>query len=163
MFRVVEKLRLEGSGVQYYEQDGSIDTIGPYREGGASFLVNDLNIEFNEQNEAVSVWGYCPRIGWIASRVLPPPSIVGDLISTEDLVPGVSRRITPLESFWPVLFDEQSSWLRAGDASVALDCAVQFRRDCIVGVSQGRIVGLWLRLQPIKAESKGTEEINPIP
>ena len=57
----------------YLPSELSFDTINRKIAGVASVLVNDINIEFSENREAVAVWGLCPLSSWNRGSV-PEPS-----------------------------------------------------------------------------------------
>lgn len=63
----------------YLPDDLSFDTIKRKTSGVSSVLVNDINIEFSEDNEAVAIWGLCPHSSWRKGSVPKPISQPGRL------------------------------------------------------------------------------------
>lgn len=134
---------LEGKLI-YLPNDLSLDTINRQTQGATSILVNDINIELSEEGEVVAVWGLCPHSSWRKGSVPKPNSQSGRLRLDEDIIPGVSIRVTSLGEYWPVTFDSSSGWLHVGQETLANDQAIEFVEGCIIILREGQIVGLWL-------------------
>ena len=128
----------------YLPSELSFDTINRKIAGVASVLVNDINIEFSENREAVAVWGLCPLSSWNRGSVPEPASRSGRIRVEEELTPGIAIRATPPGTYWPVTFDEASGWLYVGQEMLSGDQAIEFLEGCVVGLRHGKIVGLFL-------------------
>lgn len=146
MFSLIKIDVLGRKRITYSICDNFLDSPNSSAPAFASFLVNDLNIEFDDAGGATSIWGYFPRAAWKDGVFIVPSNFPGRLVTSESLAQGVSRRITPAESFWPILFDSRTGWIQvAPNESIPVDCAVQFVSGCVVGLSGGKISGLWLK------------------
>jgi hypothetical protein len=130
----------------YVSQDLSFDTKNRKDSIGASILINDINIEFSDKNEAVSVWGLCPQSSWKEANIKKPFKKVGKIKSFEKLTPGISIRQNPSDQYWPVLFDQRSGWLYLGEKITNnLTENIEFIEGCVVGLQDGKIMCLWLK------------------
>jgi hypothetical protein len=144
MLTFIPNDRLSGGKLIYLSSDFSFDTINRQTSGVTSLLVNDINIEFSEDYEAVAIWGLCPRSSWRKGSVPKPVSQSGRLRFEGELTPGVSIRVTRSGENWPVTFDPSSEWLHIGQETLAYDQAIEFIEGCIVILREGEIIGLWL-------------------
>jgi hypothetical protein len=144
MLTFIPNDRLSEGKLVYRPNDLSFDTINRQTSGVASVLVNDINIEFSEDCEAVAIWGLCPHSSWRKGSVSKPVSRSGQLRFEGGLTPGVSIRVTRPGEYWPVTFDPSSGWLHIGQETLTDDQAIEFVEGCIVILREGKIIGLWL-------------------
>jgi hypothetical protein len=135
-----EKIR----GTPYYDSDFySLDfrPADASASGGASLLVDDVQIEIDVDGRALWIWGLCPHLAWVPrSDVVPPPAKEGVLqaLLDQEVTPGVSRRIAEA---WPVTASTRNRWLCIGNLGLAdTDArdAVEFATDTVAVLSDRR-------------------------
>jgi hypothetical protein len=128
----------------YRSKDQAFDVEPKLPGGGASLLVNDVQLELDEDGRVLYVWGLCSQALWDEQAVEPPQARTATLFAErpEDLSPGMSVRLN--KEPWPVAADRRSGWIRIGESS-ATDEAVEFAPGMIAALLDGHLVGLWLR------------------
>ena len=127
----------------YRRSEYSFDVEPQPEQGGASLLINDVQLEINEDGHLIYVWGLCPHESWVPARLDPPPSKAGRLQYVNGtVIPGVSKRLNAGER-WPVSFDPSSGWLCIGSTSVQAE-AVAFAPGAVAVLIEAEIAALWL-------------------
>jgi hypothetical protein len=102
----------------YRPRDFSFD-VEPRLPGFTSVVVNDLSLEVDENGKVMKVWGYCPHVEWIRSRVLPGSADRLEVFAIGDqpFLRGVSQGVN--SECWPVFVDQQSGWVCLDSGRVA--------------------------------------------
>ena len=127
----------------YRRSEYSLDVEPHPMVGGASLLINDVQIEIDEDGHLIFVYGLCPHQSWAPATLHPPSAKVGCLQYTNGAVtPGVSRRLNAGER-WAVAFDPSSGWLCIGSTSVQGE-AVAFAPGAIAMLIEAEVAALWL-------------------
>lgn len=128
----------------YRPADHAFDVEPKPHGGGASLLVNDVQMEVDEDGRVLYVWGLCPQTSWNEQAIEPPQARKAMLIAElpDDFAPGMSMRLT--KQPWPVAVDRKSRWIHIG-AGLESDIAVEFAPGMIAALLRGELVGLWLR------------------
>jgi hypothetical protein len=122
-FRTGDYPRTSTDATLVYRPDDFAFDIEPPQDGFTSVVVNDLSLEVDPSGKLIKVWGYCPHVSWIKSKVAPPTAAALELfaISDEPFLPGVSQRVNTDER-WPVMVDQQSGWVCLDSGRSATTC-----------------------------------------
>jgi hypothetical protein len=127
----------------YRRSEYSFDVEPRPEQGGASLLINDVQLEINEDGHLIYVWGLCPHESWAPATLDPPSSKAGRLQYVNGtVIPGVSKRLNAGER-WPVSFDPSSGWLCIGSTFVQAE-AVAFAPGAIAVLIEDEVAALWL-------------------
>lgn len=96
----------------YHPAEFSFDTVPSWREGYASLLVNDLNLEMNDSRQLIAVWGLCPHLGWHEASLSPPEAAWGEVhVTGVTLQTGISKRLSAADARLPVKVDMEKGWI----------------------------------------------------
>ncbi|MGH2750227.1 MAG: hypothetical protein ACRDK3_05050 [Actinomycetota bacterium] len=116
-------------------------------KGTTSLLVGSLQIEVGvETGRFLYVWGYHPMETWKEAEVLIPQAQPGQISTASlDLKPGVSEALVEVGE-WSTVLDPATGWVQLGsDQPLEPESAIEFAQDVVAGVSEDRLLGLWLR------------------
>lgn len=132
------------SQVFYRKNEYSFDTE-PRVNADLDLMVGDLFLSVDSETMSVkSVSGYNHFNGWEKKKLHKPSFFLGDLILTESIEPGVSKRIEGSQ-FWPTSFDEESGLICIGDDTFSTsDVAVEFLSNAIAVLHNGALKALWV-------------------
>lgn len=128
----------------YRLEEHSFDVEPSPSDGYTSFQINTVNVEVNRRGKIVSVWGYCPQVKWIKSKLMTPTAGQGDLYCHDSqlLKHGVSIKLS--EDNWPVMVDRQTGWVCMSKERTANEY-VEILPSIIIGLDSAKhIVELWL-------------------
>ena len=129
----------------YRRSEFSLETEPQPSGGGASLLINDVQLEINEDGHLLEVWGYCPEQSW-RTAVLKTPEATGAQLrwTGNSIAAGTSLRLND-SGRWDVLFDPIRLNLRIG-STIDGDQFVAFAPGAIAELSCGNLVRMWLKL-----------------
>ena len=129
----------------YRSQDFAFDVEPKPERGGASVLVNDVQLEVDEEGEVLYAWGLCPHTTWSETYDSPPTTRRGTLLAElpDDFVLGTSIRIN--RDRWPVAANPETGWVRIGESGAVEDC-IEFADGMVACLAGGRLVRLWIHL-----------------
>jgi len=145
--RVSEKYAYEGKLIYHHGEESFC--YEPFLGTGFSLMLGcsylELDISVNTM-EIINVSGLCPKRLWISRTLLLPLNIVPGSVkfySEEELVSGTGKY---LSEYMPIYFDESSNWCCiSNDPDAIPDQNIEFLKDCIISLSEGEFIALWLR------------------
>jgi hypothetical protein len=135
------------NGTLFYKERGNCFYFEPQPRGGASILVNDVNLEIDEEGNVLYVWGLAAKIAWDDTDKSPPGFIQSGIGCILDKVmPGISIRRNKIGS-WPMFFNKSINWFFIGeDINYKGFEYIEFAQNCVAILSDsGELKGLWLR------------------
>jgi hypothetical protein len=150
MFSVAPANHFGTTKVLVYRSDEySFDVEPPSRNGSASVLVNDINLELDETGRVVSLWGLCPHTRWRPKKLVTPASIQGQAqFNGSDMPLRVGESVRLNKDAWPVFVDTNSGWVSL-DGGRTASRFIESLAHVLLGLdSNGDIVSLWLK--PLK-------------
>ncbi|MCG8423628.1 MAG: hypothetical protein MJE77_37495 [Proteobacteria bacterium] len=129
----------------YRSQDFAFDVEPKPESGGASVLVNDVQLEVDEDGVVLYAWGLCPHTTWSETCDALPTTRRGMLRAElpDDFTPGTSIRVN--RERWPVAANPETGWVRIGESSAVDDC-IEFADGMVACLAAGRLVSLWIHL-----------------
>jgi hypothetical protein len=157
------KMALPNRELIYRSDEYSFDLEPARMASYSSFLINTINLGVNQEGKIVSVWGYCPDVKWIKTKLSQPLAEQGEVYCSDpkSLKLGVSFSLN--KENWPIMFDEQSGWICLSKNRSA-SRFIEILPHIIVGIDNTqRIVELWLRPQPDPLARKNTTGKEPGP
>ncbi|MDP1978692.1 hypothetical protein [Undibacterium sp.] len=144
---VIEDARGSKKFILFYrDSDYSFDIEPGIKGGGASIMVNDLQLEMTDQGEIIYVWGLCPMGHYKKIEVFPKhlqnKAIFAVLESTPQL--GVSYRLNPRER-WPTFINLNEGWICIGNPELSGRLLIEFAPKCVASMKGEEIVAIWLK------------------
>ena len=136
---------VQDSSLVYRPHEYSFDTVSSQRGGVTSVLLNDLNLEMDNSNRVIAIWGMCPHTRWVERALVPPMAQSGSLIvsSEEPFLPGVSVRMNGEKRF-PVYVDRKVGWIQV-KGTLRPSVAVMLLPGVIFEMTEcGQFCSLWL-------------------
>jgi len=109
---------------------------------GCSYLGLDISIN---TNRIINITGYCSKHTWIPKALVLPDDIVVGAVrfnSDEELLRGLGEYL--FEEI-PIYYDKTTNWCCiTKNLDVKSDENIEFARNCILSLSKGKFVALWL-------------------
>jgi hypothetical protein len=138
--------RIPNNVLVYRPEEFSFAVEPPANCSGRSILVNDLNLELDDDDRVIAVWGMCPHTRWTNMSLTPPPANFGEVFASLDapLPRGVSTRLNS-QRRWPVFADPFSGWVRITGEEPAATAAKVAAGMILEFDSEGNLNSLWLR------------------
>lgn len=130
--------------LEYIISDFSFITQNTTSEFFSSLLINNINIAFDADGVAFSIFGTSPFSRWQSGDFLVPQANSGSLIFRGKFTPGISYRVNPIDKYWKVIFNKKNGWLEIKDFYINCEF-VKIFDGAIIGINCGNITGLWLR------------------
>ncbi len=143
-FSIEDAVIIPSITLVYRPMDHAFDVEPKPLGGGASLLVNDLQLELDEDGRVLYAWGLCPQTSWTEEAGEPPRARRAVLVAQlpADFSPGMSMRLNT--HLWPVTVDRRSGWVRVGGTHES-DDAVEFALGMVATFLDRQLVGVWLR------------------
>ena len=144
LFEILPSSEEKNQYLEYIRSDFSFATLNSGNKFFSSILINDINIAFDANDVAFSIFGISPFSKWESGNVLVPQASFGSLVIRGDLIAGVSYRVNSIDEYWNIVFDKRSGWIEV--KNFYTDCKfVKIFEGAVIGVNCGDIIGLWLR------------------
>ena len=126
---------------------------------GVSFVVNDIELWFDDDGQVLYVDGYCPYQGWQQTSLRVPAYVSAGLFMVSpdpmDVQSGTAIRLNDLDTSWPVHVNAEG-WVCIGDPSDHGDVAAEFSPNCVAVLKGDALIALWLR--PVMCEASDVGE-----
>jgi hypothetical protein len=146
-FEIVSNVgRILDRALVYRPEEYSFDTVPASNRGFTSVLLDDLNLEIDDSNHVIAVWGMCPHTRWIERVLEPPIAQQNSLVFTGDypFERGVSVKLNA-EKYLPVYVDKKSGWIQIkGTPSPSMAVTI-FTGVVVELTEQGELCSLWLK------------------
>lgn len=132
-----------------YKEDDYSFFIEPFEGGGgASILINDLQLEIDDDGKVLYVWGYCPLINVEETSDFPKKIKRNGLyvLLGSKVVPGMSFRLNS-ENRWTAHINKKTGWICIGSPEINSVELIEFAPSCVASLIGENLVGVWLQPQ----------------
>jgi len=140
------KSPLKGT-VVYRSEEFAFDTVPSPSDGHTTIVLDDINLEVDEGQRVIGIWGLCPHTRWKEHSLTPPEATNGELfVRTETpLHHGVARRLTPVGQHLDTFVDRTSGWIKVNHLPQP-KTAVRVLENAIVELDDAcEVSALWIK------------------
>jgi len=146
MFFEMYESDLKPGEIIYDIENYSFDML-PYCLSDATILIEYIQFGFDsETKELMGLWGLCPKLSWIPSKLQPPQSIVGSIRFRAELESGKTIRLRKDKTNWKYFYDNDSGWFcMKRTENLTDESCVEIIKDVLIVLSEGKINAIWLK------------------
>lgn len=102
-----------------------------------------------ESGKVIDLCGYLPKSIWIKKKLTKPESVKGNVFINTKGVELRRKTYIYTNKQGDTYYDKRTGWLCVGERKTTiLDDAIEFLHDAILVIREGKIIALWLKVEP---------------
>lgn len=134
----------------FYRHDGfAFDTVPVPLSANVSIIIDDLSLDFDDNNRLISIWGMCPHSRWKDATLTPPKAREGEIFISSNLPlgPDIPVRLTKPGDHLSTYFDSNNGWVLIRKTSGS-SLSIKVFPGAIIEIDEhDRMAAIWL--QPV--------------
>lgn len=113
---------------------------------GRTILINDIQLEIDNDNTILYLWGYCPLINAQRINLEIPQFSIGKLWIELDEQLSVGFPVRYNSELWKIYKSKNDAWFCIGSPKIPKEyTAIEFCQNCIAIIEDGKLVSLYLK------------------